>query len=217
MPRESKRARHERACTVCARMDERYPNVGAALTFRNPFELTIAVLLSAQTTDANVNKCTPELFRRWPTPETLAQAPQAEVEQVIHSCGFFRSKAAHAIGTAQMIVGNFGGQVPSTMKELCTLPGVGRKTANIVLTEAFGIVEGIAVDTHVYRLSKRLRFTQASSPAAAEKDLLETIPQELWGKVNSQWIRFGREVCTARSPLCGECMLNDICPSAGKV
>ena len=217
MPRETKASRKARACEVCKRMDERYANVGAALTHHNPFELVIAVLLSAQTTDANVNKCTPELFRRWPTPEALAQAPQAEVEEVIHGCGFFHSKAAHAIGAAQMIVANFGGQVPRTMEELCMLPGVGRKTANIVLTEAFGIVEGIAVDTHVYRIAKRLRFSRATSPSAAEKDLLDTIPSKLWGKVNSQWIRFGREICTARSPQCAECMLNNICPSAGKV
>ena len=116
-----------------------------------------------------------------------------------------------------MIVVNFEGQVPRTMEELCMLPGVGRKTANIVLTEAFGIVEGIAVDTHVYRIAKRLRFSRATSPSAAEKDLLDTIPSKLWGKVNSQWIRFGREICTARSPQCAECMLNNICPSAGKV
>ena len=214
MPRESKVARRERACEVCLRMGERYPGVGAALDFANPFQLVIAVLLSAQTTDANVNRCTPELFRRWPTPEALAAAPQAEVEEVVHPCGFFRSKAKHAIACAQMIVGDFAGEVPRTMEELVRLPGVGRKTANIVLTEGFGIVEGIAVDTHVYRLATRLRLTRASSPAAAERDLLACIPRELWGPVNSQWIRFGREVCTARNPACGGCMLADLCPSA---
>ena len=216
MPRESKRARRERAVEVCRRMGERYPGVGAALDFRNPYQLTIAVLLSAQTTDANVNACTPELFRRWPEPADLAATPVEEIEEVVHSCGFFHAKARHAKECAQMIVSDFGGEVPRTMAELTSLPGVGRKTANIVLNEGFGIVEGIAVDTHVFRLSTRLGLTRATTPSAAEDDLLDLLPRELWGPVNSQWIRFGREVCDARRPLCGECMLADICPSAGK-
>lgn len=216
MPRESKAKRRERACEVCRRMEERYPGVGAALSFRSPFELLIAVLLSAQTTDANVNACTPELFRRWPGPAELAAAPQSEVEEVIHSCGFFHAKAAHAIACAQMIMSDFEGEVPRTMEELCRLPGVGRKTANIVLNEGFGIVDGIAVDTHVYRLATRLGLTRAKTPADAEADLLDILPRELWKPVNSQWIRFGREVCTARAPKCEGCMLADICPSVGK-
>jgi endonuclease-3 len=216
MPRESKAAKRERAIEVCRRMEERYPGVGAALDFVNPYQLLIAVLLSAQTTDANVNRTTPELFRRWPEPADLAAAPQSEVEEVIHSCGFFHTKAAHAIACAQMIVADYGGEVPHTMEELCKLPGVGRKTANIVLNEGFGIVEGIAVDTHVYRLATRLGFTRAATPTECEQDLLKLLPRELWKPVNSQWIRFGREVCDARKPLCGECMLADLCPSAGK-
>jgi endonuclease-3 len=216
MPRESKASKRERAIEVCRRMEERYPGAAASLDFVNPFQLLIAVLLSAQTTDANVNRVTPELFRRWPGPAELAAAPQSEVEEVIHPCGYYHTKAAHAIASAQRIVSDFGGEVPRTMEELCSLPGVGRKTANIVLNEGYGIVEGIAVDTHVYRLATRLGFTRASSPAEAEQDLLKLLPRELWKPVNSQWILFGREVCDARSPKCGECMLADICPSAGK-
>lgn len=216
MPRESKKSKRERAVEVCRRMEQRYPGAGAALNFENPYQLTIAVLLSAQTTDANVNACTPELFRRWPEPADLAAAPIEEIEEVVHSCGFYHSKARHAKECAQMIVADFAGEVPQTMPELISLPGVGRKTANIVLNEGFGIVEGIAVDTHVFRLSKRLGFTRATTPSAAEDDLLNLLPRELWKPVNSQWIRFGREVCDARKPLCAECMLADLCPAAGK-
>ena len=216
MPRESKASKRERAAEVCRRMEELYPGVGAALDFHDPFQLVIAVLLSAQTTDANVNRVTPELFRRWPTPADLAQAPLPQVEEVIHSTGFFRSKAKHAVECAQIIVADYGGQVPHTMEELTRLPGVGRKTANIVLTEGFGIVDGIAVDTHVFRIATRLGFTRAATPAQAEKDILDVVPQELWGAVNSTWIRFGRETCDARKPLCEECRLQDLCPSAFK-
>lgn len=216
MPRESKASKRARAIEVCTRMEELYPGVGAALHFHDPFQLVIAVLLSAQTTDANVNSVTPELFRRWPTPAALAAAPLEEVEQVIHSTGFYHSKAKHAIECAQMIVSENGGEVPHTMEELTRLPGVGRKTANIVLTEGFGIVEGIAVDTHVYRIATRLGFTKAPSPAQAEADILAIIPRELWGAVNSTWIRFGRQTCDARKPLCAECRMQDLCPSAFK-
>ena len=216
MPRESKASKRARAVEVCRRMEDLYPGAGAALDFRDPFQLVIAVLLSAQTTDANVNRVTPELFRRWPTPADLANAPLDEVEDVIHATGFYHSKAKHAIECAQMIVSEFGGEVPHTMDELTRLPGVGRKTANIVLTEGFGIVEGIAVDTHVFRIATRLGFTKAPTPAQAEADILALIPQELWGAVNSTWIRFGRSTCDARKPLCGECRMQDICPSAFK-
>ena len=216
MPRESKKSKRERALEVCRRMDERYPAAECALHFEDAFQLVIAVLLSAQTTDVNVNKVTPELFRRWPTPADLAAAPQTEVEEVVHSCGFFHSKAKHCIETAQIITADFGGEVPASMEELTRLPGVGRKTANIVLNNAFDIVEGIAVDTHVFRIATRLGFTKAKQPLDAEKDLLDVIPQELWKPVNHQWVLYGREVCDARKPLCGECMLADICPSAFK-
>ena len=216
MPRESKRARRERAVEFCARMGELYPAVESALLFSNPFELVICVLLSAQTTDAAVNKVTPELFRRWPNAAAMAAASPDEVGEVIRTIGFWRAKSAHCVQTAQMIMADFGGEVPGTMDELTRLPGVGRKTANIVLNKAFGVVDGIAVDTHVYRIATRLGFTKAPSPLAAEQDLLDLLPHELWGPVNEQWIHFGRDVCTARAPKCAGCPMADLCPSAGK-
>lgn len=220
MPRESLASKRNRAIEVCHRMNDLYPQAECALHFSDPFTLVIAVLLSAQTTDVAVNKVTDVLFDRWPTPADLAAAPLAEVEEVLHPLGFYRSKAKHATACAQMIVADYGGEVPSTMEELTRLPGVGRKTANIVLNNAFGIVEGIAVDTHVFRIATRLGFTSAKEPAAAEHDLLALIPQELWGPVNHQWVLFGRQVCDARKPAClcegGLCPLADICPGAGK-
>ena len=185
MPRESKRAKRERAIEVCRRMGELYPQVESALWFRNPYELVISVLLSAQTTDAAVNKVTPELFRRWPDPEALAAADVAEVGEVIRTIGFWRAKAEH-------------------------------KTANIVLNKAYGVVDGIAVDTHVFRISRRLRFSDAPTPLACEQDLLALLPHELWGPVNEQWIHFGRDTCTAHAPACDGCPLMDLCPSCGK-
>lgn len=202
MPRESMTHKRERALKVCKRMAELYPNAECALHFHDPFSLVIAVLLSAQTTDASVNKVTPILFGRWPDAAALASAPLGEVEEVLHPLGFFRSKAKHAVETAQMVTVEFGGHVPSTMEELTRLPGVGRKTANIVLNNAFGIVEGIAVDTHVFRIATRLGFTSAKAPLDAEKDLLKLIPREWWGPVNHQWVLYGRQVCDAKKPAC---------------
>lgn len=216
MPRESKAKKRERAVEFCARMQERYGTVGAQLDFSTPFTTVIAVMLSAQTTDASVNRVTPELFRRWPTPEAMAQANPDEVAEVIRSLGFYRSKSQHCVDIARMIMADFGGEVPHTMEELTRLPGVGRKTANIVLNKCFDIVDGIAVDTHVYRIATRLKFTNAPTPLEAEQDLLGLLPHELWKDVNSQWILFGREVCTSRAPKCGDCPMGDICPSQGR-
>lgn len=214
MPRESKKLRRERAIEFCRRMGKLYPHAESALEFHDAFSLVICVLLSAQTTDVAVNKVTPELFRRWPTPEAMSQADPAELGEVIRTIGFWRSKAAHCVGASQMIVADYGGEVPGSMEELTRLPGVGRKTANIVLNKAFHSVEGIAVDTHVYRIATRLRLTSAPTPLQAERDLLETIPRELWGPVNEQWIHFGRETCTAQHAKCEACVVSDICPSA---
>ena len=217
MPRESNASKTARAVEVCRRMEDRYGPVECFLDHGSPFRLVISVLLSAQTTDAQVNKVTPELFRRWPTPEALAAATPGEVAEVIRSLGFYKTKAAHAVECAQMIVSEFGGEVPRTMGELTRLPGVGRKTANIVLNVAFGIVDGIAVDTHVNRIAHRLGLsprTHEKEPLKTERDLLRVIPRELWGSVNHQWISFGRETCTAKSPACDGCMLEDLCPSA---
>jgi endonuclease-3 len=212
MPRESKRAKRERAIEICRRMGELYPHVESALNFTTPFTMVICVLLSAQTTDVAVNKVTPELFERWPDAQAMAQANPAEIAEVIRSIGFWRTKSQHCVEASQMIVADFGGEVPHTMKELCRLPGVGRKTANIVLNKAFGIVDGIAVDTHVFRIAQRMGFTTAKSPLEAEKDLLAIIPRELWEGVNSQWIRFGRATCTARLAKCESCPCDDLCP-----
>ena len=213
MPRESKAKKTERVLEVCKRMDELYPSPTPALNFDNPFQCVIAVALSAQTTDANVNKVTPELFSKWPTPQDMAQADPDEVEQIIWSIGFHRNKSRNCVNCAQMIMSDFVGEVPHTMGELQKLPGVGRKTANIVMNECFDRVEGIAVDTHVFRLAHKLRFSSKKTPSEVEQDLLAIIPRKLWKNVNSQWIRFGRQYCIARRPRCDECPLLDICPS----
>ncbi len=202
MPRESLASKRERAVEMCRRMNALYPQAECALHYRDAFGLVIAVLLSAQTTDAAVNRVTPVLFERWPTPADLATAPLSEVEDVVHPLGFFRSKARHVVDAARMVVSDFGGEVPQTMEELTKLPGVGRKTANIVLNNAFDIVEGIAVDTHVFRIATRMGFTTVAEPLDAEQDLLKLIPADLWKPVNHQWVLFGRQVCDARKPAC---------------
>lgn len=220
MPRESKKAKAERAVEVCRRLDEKYGPVECFLDHTNPFRLVISVLLSAQTTDAQVNRVTPELFRRFPTPEAMAAASPEEVAEIIRSLGFYKTKARHCVEAAQAIVADFGGEVPHTMAELTSLPGVGRKTANIVLNVSFGIVEGIAVDTHVNRIAHRLGLspkTHEREPLKTEQDLLAILPRELWGPVNHQWIRHGRDTCTTRAPKCDGCVLEDICPSAHRL
>ena len=220
MPRESKKAKVERAVEVCRRLDEKYGPVECFLDHTNPFRLVISVLLSAQTTDAQVNRVTPELFRRFPTPEAMAAASPKDVAEIIRSLGFYKTKARHCVKAAQAIVADFGGEVPHTMAELTSLPGVGRKTANIVLNVSFGIVEGIAVDTHVNRIAHRLGLspkTHEREPLKTEQDLLAILPRELWGPVNHQWIRHGRDTCTARAPKCDGCVLEDICPSAHRL
>lgn len=217
MARETNAAKRERGVEFCERLNRRYGPVECFLDHANPFRLVISVLLSAQTTDAQVNKVTPELFRRWPTPEEMAGATAEEVAEVIKSLGFYKTKAKHAVQAAQMIMADFNGEVPRTMADLTRLPGVGRKTANIVLNVSFGIVEGIAVDTHVNRIAHRLKLspkTHEKEPLKTEQDLLKILPQEYWENVNHQWISFGREICHARGPLCGECPMTDICPSA---
>ena len=217
MPRETKAAKAERAREVCRRLDEKYGPVECFLDHTSPFRLVISVLLSAQTTDAQVNRVTPVLFERYPTPEAMAAASPAEVSEIIRSLGFYKTKARHCVECAQAIVADFAGEVPRTMGGLTSLPGVGRKTANIVLNVSFGIVEGIAVDTHVNRIAHRLALspkTHEKEPLKTEQDLLALLPRELWKDVNHQWIRHGRDTCSARSPKCGGCVLADICPSA---
>ena len=214
MARESMKAKRERAVEVCKRIGEHYPDAQPALDFGgDPFRLTIAVLLSAQTTDAAVNKVTPVLWERYPTIEDLASADVRDVEDILRAIGFFRVKAANCIKCAQMVLSEYGGEVPQSYEELQRLPGVGRKTANIVMNAGFGIVEGIAVDTHVFRIAHKLKLSNAKDPSKTEQDLLKLIPKELWGPVNHQWILFGRGICNAKNPKCAECFLVDICPT----
>ena len=219
MPRESNASKTQRAIEVCKRLEQTYGTVECFLDHTNPFRLTIAVLLSAQTTDAQVNKVTPTLFEQWPTPFAMAQAKPSEIENVIHSLGFYKTKALHCVQCAQMIVSDFGGEVPHTMEELLKLPGVGRKTANIVLNVGFNIIEGIAVDTHVHRLAHRLQLSSKTHEGNAQKteqDLLKILPQQYWKNVNHQWILLGRQICGAKTAQCNICPLQDICPSAFK-
>ncbi len=197
------------------RLRARYPAPQTQLSWHSPWELLVATILSAQTTDARVNQVTPTLFARWPTPQQLATADLKEIEEVIYSTGFFRAKARHLKATAQRIVEEHNGAVPQTMAELLLLPGVARKTANIVLSNAFGIHEGIAVDTHVKRVSFRLGLTAARNPEQIERDLCALFPRDSWGVLNHYFVLLGREICTARKPRCTACPLADLCPRHG--
>ena len=216
MARESLASKQARAALIEERLFAYYGPGEASLDYRTPFELTVAVVLSAQCTDAAVNKVTPTLFERYPTPQDLASADVADVEQIIHALGFFRSKAKNLVALAQTVMADFGGNVPADVDLLQKLPGVGRKTANCVMCEAFKDPQGIAVDTHVYRIAHRLKLAgpSADTPQKVEDLLLKVFPQSDWGYVNHQLVHFGREFCRARNPRCDACILNDICPSA---
>jgi endonuclease-3 len=206
-----------RARETVLRLGEEYPGDErdlCALTHANPFELLVATILSAQTTDENVNKATPALFLRYPTPADLAAADPAELEGLVHSTGFFRSKSRSLIGMARALEERFGGDVPTAMSDLVTLPGVGRKTANVVRSVGFGL-PGLPVDTHVGRLSRRLGLTTEVDPVRVESDLGAMVPPGARGKLSLRLILHGRRVCVARGPRCGECLLADFCPSAG--
>jgi endonuclease-3 len=203
-----------RAPQILARLRATYPDARCALDHRNAVELLSASILSAQCTDARVNLVTPTLFAAYPTPEALAAARPADVEAIIKSTGFFRNKTRSLIGMAQALVAEHGGQVPRSMEELRVLPGVGRKTANVILGNAYGINEGITVDTHVARLSRLLGLTRESDPAKIEQDLIPLFPQADWGLLSHLLIFHGRQVCIARRPRCGECVLSDLCPSS---
>ncbi len=196
------------------RLRAAYPDARCALHHRTAFELVVATILSAQCTDVRVNLVTPVLFARYPDAFALARADQADVEDIIRSTGFFRNKARSLIGMARALVAEHGGQVPSTMEQLRLLPGVGRKTANVVLGNAFGINDGITVDTHVARLSRLLRLTKHDDPATIEQDLMRLFPRADWALLSHLLIFHGRQVCVARRPRCGDCTLADLCPSA---
>jgi endonuclease-3 len=205
----------ERAAAFLALLKKRYPAPATHLDARTPWELLVATVLAAQCTDERVNKVTPGLFRRWPGPAELAQALQGEVEEVVHSTGFYRNKAKNLIAAADMVTRLHGGQVPRTMDELTALPGLARKTANIVLWGGYGINEGLAVDTHVKRIAFRMGFTASDNPVVVEKDLMPLFPRSEWGDVNHRMVWFGRHVCDARKPLCHECEMFDFCPRKG--
>lgn len=204
----------DHAAAVDATLKSLYPRASIALTYATDFQLLVAVILSAQTTDIGVNKVTPVLFERFATPEALAEADPAHVEEIVRPTGFFRNKTKNIIGAARRIVAEYGGRVPDTMEDLITLPGVARKTANIVLYNAFGTAEGVAVDTHVSRLSQRLGLSSHTDPDKIERDLMALFPREEWGPLTYRLIEHGRAVCDAKRPICGQCTLSGICPSA---
>lgn len=199
---------------VIARLHAAYPDARIMLEFRDPWQLLVATILSAQATDRSVNKVTAQLFKKYPTVEDYASADPAEFEQDIHATGFFRNKTKSVMGAAAMVLADFDGKVPDTMEELTKLPGVARKTANIVLANGFGKIEGIAVDTHVFRVSRRLGWSSEKDPNKVERDLLALIPQDEWYAMNYLLIEHGRAICKAPKARCGECMLADLCPSA---
>ena len=212
--KENRAALHARTHEILARLKRTYPDAQCALEHEDPYQLIVATILSAQCTDARVNLVTPELYRRFPTPAALARARQPALEKIIQSTGFFRNKAKNLIAMAKALVAGHQGEVPNTMEALHALPGVGRKTANVVLGNAFGINEGITVDTHVGRLSKLLRLTRHVDPVKVERDLMALIPRDDWTLVSHLLIFHGRQICIARRPKCGECVLADLCPSA---
>jgi endonuclease-3 len=199
--------------TILRRLHKEYPESRCSLTFRDPFQLVLATILSAQCTDERVNMVTPELFRRYPTPRALADADLPEVEEVIRSTGFYRNKARNLVGCAQHLVLHHKGKVPSTLEELVALPGVGRKTANVVLGNAFG-TPGLVVDTHVTRLSNLLQLTHHKDAVKIEHDLMQVTPRSEWTNVAHLFIDHGRKVCIARRPQCDACVLNDLCPAS---
>jgi endonuclease-3 len=199
---------------ILDRLEPLYAGMTTGLIFSSPLELIVATILSAQCTDERVNLVTPELFARYRTAEEYAAADRQELEMIVHSCGFYRNKAKNIQAMAQRLVNDFGGEVPDRMEDLITLPGVARKTANVVLSHAFGRDEGIAVDTHVSRLSRRLGLSGNSDPVKIEQDLMAATPESRWGRVSDLLIWHGRRVCAARNPRCGECVLASLCPSA---
>jgi endonuclease-3 len=203
------------ARVVLNRLKKRYPSMGTALTYQDPWQLIVATVLSAQTTDENVNRVTPVLFSRWPTPEDLAAADPGEVERVVFSTGFYRQKTTSIISLASDLVDRYDGIVPADLEEMTTLRGVGRKTASVVLAEAWGM-PAIAVDTHVKRVAGRLGLTTSSDPAKVEADLRALYPEKEWAGISMRVIQFGRDVCDARKPRCWDCPLEDRCPYPDK-
>ncbi len=217
MPKVAKSliARKAAAQAIADRLAEFYGDAECALHHRNPYELIVATILSAQCTDARVNLVTPALFQRYPDATALAQAEQADVEKLVQTTGFFRAKAANLIGMAKAVVQNHGGEIPQSLDELVQLPGVGRKTANVVMGTAFGIASGVVVDTHVKRLTTLLGLTTGTQPEKIEADLCKLLPPSEWVNFSHRLIHHGRRICIARRPKCPECPLLDLCPRVG--
>lgn len=212
--RESGAAKKKRTLEILDRLHREYPDAKCSLTFKNPFQLLVATILSAQCTDERVNMVTPALFKRFPKPADLADAKTEEVEELIKSTGFFRNKTKSLLGMSNALVERHRGKVPDEMDALVDLPGVGRKTANVVLGNAFEKAEGVVVDTHVTRLSQRLGLTKQTDAVKIELDLMDLVPRDEWTVVSHLFIDHGRAVCKAPTPRCEECVLNDICPSS---
>jgi endonuclease-3 len=209
------RAKGRRARRVVNLLEQTYPDATCELDHRSPWELLVATVLSAQSTDVRVNKVTPALFDRWPAPADLARADQSEVEGVIRTVGMFRQKASALRETARILTENYRGEVPAEMEDLIALPGVGRKTAKVVLGEGFGIAAGITVDTHVRRLAQRLGLTDRGDPEKIATELESLIPRNEWIMFSTRLILHGRRVCSARSPQCEACALEPVCPKVG--
>ncbi len=205
-----------RIAAILRALDEAYPRVECALTHRSPWELLVATILSAQCTDVRVNLVTPELFRRFPTPRKMAKATLPQLETLIRTTGFFRNKAKSIQGAARKIVADFGGQVPQTLAELVTIPGAARKTANVVLGVAYGKAEGVVVDTHVFRIARRLGLAKGETPEKVEQELMRILPQSRWIDFSHELIHHGRQVCEARKPKCDRCNLEQLCTSKDK-
>jgi len=203
-----------RALKVMELLEQEHPDAKVALHYSNPLELLMATILSAQSTDETINKVTKTLFKKYTKPEDYANADLKELEQDIRSTGFYHNKAKNLQNSAKMLVEKYNSKVPKTMEELVKLPGVARKTANIVLTNAYGVIAGVAVDTHVRRLAQRLGLSENNDPNKIEQDLMSIVPKEKWMRITDLLIFHGRRVCTAKKPNCAKCVLNKICPSA---
>jgi endonuclease-3 len=217
MEPEKESNKKTRVLNIIGLLENQYPRAKTALHYSSPLEILIATILSAQCTDKRVNIVTKSLFKKYRTTEDYANADISELEQDIRSTGFYRNKAKSIKNAGRMMVEKFDSQVPNTMKEILELPGVARKTANIVLSNAYGVIEGIAVDTHVRRLSKRLGLTENKNPDKIEKDLMQIVPKSHWKRITNLLISHGRKICKARKPKCDSCILNKICPSAFKI
>ena|SRR5271165_2385047 len=206
----------ERVAEILKKLDEAYPNAVCALEHRSPWELLVATILSAQCTDVRVNMVTPELFKRFPTPAAMAKAGLPELEELIRTTGFFRNKAKSIKGAAEAITTKFGGKVPETLEELITVPGAARKTANVVLGVSFGKAEGVVVDTHVFRIARRLGLAKGDTPQKVEQELMKVLPRDRWISFSHQVIHHGRQVCVAIKPKCKDCNLETLCRSKDK-